>query len=397
MKKVWSVTAAVLFAAVLLLPQAASAAPFVADSYPSANMDGTRIIRAGSTQFIGQSFTAVDGWIDSVTFYMLKLGNPSGNAVARLYAHTGTYGTDSRPGTVLATSSFVALSEITATGGTIQAVTFPFPTPVQLTAGQNYVVAVQSNNGDSSNYVAVRTDVSFPAHPGNLVSSTNGTTWSVQTITDVGFVVYETLPDTEAPVIAANVSEGASYPTPKIVTFSATDGVDGPVPCTATLDGSAFTSGSSVVVPGPHTLVITASDSVPNTAVSTIHFTVLPPPDTEPPVINSSVAESGSYDAPVAVTFSASDAVDGPVPCGATLNGDPFASGSSIAAPGSYTLVITAADSVPNTSVSTVHFDVTDPPPLVVSTPAASAWTLALLALGGLGLVIAMRKRSAAH
>jgi hypothetical protein len=211
MKNRWVVTVVALLAAALLAPQAATAAPFVADSYSVANVDGTRVCRTGAA-FVGQSFTAMDGWIDSVTLYLVKTGNPSGNAVVRLYTHTGTFGTDSRPGTVLATSASVPLSAITATGSTLQAVSFTFPTPVQLTAGQQYVFAINSPNGDTSNYIAVRTDVSLPTHPGNPTYSTTGSTWTVQTIVDLGFVVYETPLDTNPPVITANVTEGASYP-----------------------------------------------------------------------------------------------------------------------------------------------------------------------------------------
>ena len=184
------------------------------ESYAAANLDGTRVVRTGS-QFVGQSFTAADGWIDSVTLYLVKTGNPSGNATVRLYSHTGTFGTSSRPGTVLATSSSVPLSNITATGSTLQAVNFTFPTPVQLVGGQNYVFAIDSGNGDTSNYIAARTDVTAPTHPGNPTYSASGSTWTVQTIVDVGFIVYETPLDTTGPVITTNVSEGASYPTPR--------------------------------------------------------------------------------------------------------------------------------------------------------------------------------------
>jgi MYXO-CTERM domain-containing protein len=195
-------------------------------------------------------------------------------------------------------------------------------------------------------------------------------------------------------VITVNVAEGGSYAAPKTVTFSANDAAEGPVASTATLNGSPFTSGASVSTPGSYTLVVDASDSVPNSSASTIHFTVTGPTgsDSEGPVIAASVSEGGSYLAPATVTFSAIDAVEGPAPATATLNGNPFTSGSSISALGNYTLVITASDSVPNTSVSTIHFTLAAP---VVSTPASSDWSIALLAVVGLGVAVVVRRRHA--
>ena len=118
----------------------------------------------------------------------------------------------------------------------------------------------------------------------------------------------------------------------------------------------------------------------------------LTPQDTTPPVITvNGVTEGYSGPGPLTVTFSATDAVDGPVPASATLNGNPFTSGSTISAVGSYTLVVTSSDSSGNTATVTRHFTIAAPP-VVVSTPASSAWSLALLGLLGMTAVFSTRR-----
>lgn len=88
-----------------------------------------------------------------------------------------------------------------------------------------------------------------------------------------------TPPDVVAPIITVSgVTNGGTYTMPVTITFSAVDGVDGPVPATATLDSVPFTSGSSVSAIGAHTLVVIAKDAADNLRTETIAFTISAPP-----------------------------------------------------------------------------------------------------------------------
>jgi hypothetical protein len=155
--------------------------------------------------------------------------------------------------------------------------------------------------------------------------------------------------DTSAPVITTNVSEGGFYNSLNL-TYAA--GAD---PCSATLDGSPFASGTPVIANGPHTLVVTSTDLAGNSSTRTVHFTF----DSISPVITvSGVAEGGTYaSAGIAPTFSAGGDI-----CAATLDGVAFASGTLVKAVGSHTLVVSATDLAGNGASKTVHFTIAAPP-----------------------------------
>ena len=75
---------------------------FVADSSSTSAGESTVYSDVPGT---GQSFTGNGGTLDSCVFELGKSGSPTGNAVAKIYNHTGTYGTSSKPtGAALATS-----------------------------------------------------------------------------------------------------------------------------------------------------------------------------------------------------------------------------------------------------------------------------------------------------
>ncbi len=88
-----------------------------------------------------------------------------------------------------------------------------------------------------------------------------------------------------------------------------------------------------------------------------IHFHDLPEPDTIAPVITLACVEDGAtYAGPVTPSFSAADTALKSVT--ATLNGVPFATCSTIAEEGAYTLTVTAVDTSGNTSAETVAFTI---------------------------------------
>ncbi|WP_042167106.1 DNRLRE domain-containing protein, partial [Paenibacillus gorillae] len=147
-------------------------------------------------------------------------------------------------------------------------------------------------------------------------------------VTNVTFTIDKT------PPTVSGVANGQSYNTNRTITYS--DGA-------ATLDGALFTSGSVVSGEGTHTLIVT--DAADN--VTTIVFTI----DKTAPVV-SGVTNNVLYNTNRTVTFNEGTA---------TLNGNPFISGTAVSADGVYTLVVTDAAG----NVTNVTFTIDKTPPTV--------------------------------
>src|SRR3990170_1331257 len=94
------------------------------DSYSETNADGYGNLHNDATK-IGQSFNASFGaTLNTCQFYLKKTGSPTGNAVAKLYAHSGTYGTSSiATGAALATSGTLNVATLT-TSAVLKTFTF---------------------------------------------------------------------------------------------------------------------------------------------------------------------------------------------------------------------------------------------------------------------------------
>ncbi|MBH5318631.1 S-layer homology domain-containing protein [Paenibacillus sp. GSMTC-2017] len=137
--------------------------------------------------------------------------------------------------------------------------------------------------------------------------------------------------DKTAPIVSG-VTNGASYNTDKTITFS-----DG----TATLNDTAFSSGSTVSSEGVYTLVV--ADAAGNSA--TITFTIN---KTAPTV--TGVTYGASYNTDRTITFSEGTA---------TLNDIAFSSGATVSAEGAYTLVVT--DAAGNSAIITFTINKTAP------------------------------------
>lgn len=162
-------------------------------SYSESNQDGMVNIGDGTTTGIAQSFatpaatanTNARGCFARAKFYLKKVGNPTGNIVAKLYAHSGTMGATSVPtGSALATSNSVSASSLT---GTLTLTDFVFPAAwYQFAANTNYVIAMEYSSGDASNYVQVGVDNSTPGHAGNS-STFAAAAWAPLATRDVCF------------------------------------------------------------------------------------------------------------------------------------------------------------------------------------------------------------------
>lgn len=168
-------------------------------TYSQTNQDTLVAIGDGTTTGLAQSFaspaattnTNARGCFHSARFYMRKVGTPTGNATAKLYAHSGTLGSSSVPtGTALATSNNFDVSTLT---GTLAWVDFFFPPAsglwYQFAASTNYCIAIEYSGGDASNYIQVGVDASSPGHAGNVATYASST-WTANAAQDACFNAY---------------------------------------------------------------------------------------------------------------------------------------------------------------------------------------------------------------
>ena len=157
-----------------------------ADSYATTNQDVGFLLGGAYETAHGQSFTGNGGRLAVGTFYIYKSGTPGGTVSAKLYEHTGTFGTSSLPtGSPIATSNTIDVTSL----GSWATVNFTFSTAPTITASTKYCIVVDYSGGDASNYLSVGADGSSPSHGGNKVTWT-GSAWAYDTAYDIIFYVY---------------------------------------------------------------------------------------------------------------------------------------------------------------------------------------------------------------
>lgn len=180
---------------VRLLDPVAQTGFVTADSYSETSQDSDAALQdtvGADLSAIGQSFIGNDGALLKCTFYLKKSGAPTGNAVAKVYAHAGTFGATSIPtGTPLATSSPVDVSSLT-TSHVLTGFSFTGANQIILASGTPYVVVLEYSGGSGGNVVQAGIDISAPTHGGNL-STFGGGTWSPLVGFDACFYVYTAL------------------------------------------------------------------------------------------------------------------------------------------------------------------------------------------------------------
>jgi len=142
----------------------------------------------------GQSFNNVNAiTLDSCKFYLKKYGSPTGNAVARIYAMTGTLGVNGVPtGSPLATSDNFNIATLTTS---YQLITFTFSgaNKIDLSANTNYVIVMDWTNTGNPSFTGINfgEDTTSSTAPGNLCYSSDGTNWSTTgSLYDCLFYVY---------------------------------------------------------------------------------------------------------------------------------------------------------------------------------------------------------------
>lgn len=142
---------------------------------------------SGTRSAVGQTFKGKDAKAGLVSFYLGKYGSPTGSVYAKIYEHTGTFGTSGIPtGSPLATSEPIDVSSLTAYPD-YDMETFDWEEPYQLEREKDYVVTCEYSGGDSSNLVFILTDDTSPSHEGNMVLYT--TEWIASTSYAVDFTL----------------------------------------------------------------------------------------------------------------------------------------------------------------------------------------------------------------
>ena len=151
-----------------------------------------------SVSSIGQSFNSSgDHRITSAQFYVRKVGAPSGNATAVLYAHSGVFGTSSVPtGAALATSDPVDVSTF---GAALGLITFNFTGVNQYLMDSEVLYCIAFINPgtgvmNATNRVEFGRNNTAGGHPGNEFIYQNNA-WVAIAGSDAIFYVYaEALP-----------------------------------------------------------------------------------------------------------------------------------------------------------------------------------------------------------
>lgn len=156
-------------------------------SYAQSNQDADQIVGDTTTDAAGQSFLGNGETLLTADLWLKKVVAPTGNAVCKIYASTGTDPNRTPTGAALATSGNV---DVTGIGGSYALETFTFSTPYVLTSGTTYFLALEFT-GDATNYLHWGTDTSSPTYANNNFA-TYTTSWAAASTTDGCFYVYTT-------------------------------------------------------------------------------------------------------------------------------------------------------------------------------------------------------------
>lgn len=161
------------------------------DSYNEVPYGGDRSIGSTDTAY-GQSFLASANYtLTACRFYLRKHAQylPTGSAYAKIYTHSGTYGTNSVPtGDPLATSGAIDVTTLSVYPDYAWvSFTFSGENQIALVSGTRYVVAVEYT-GSGTSLIQIELDASSPSHGGNSSYLTGS--WVSYPGWDLAFEVY---------------------------------------------------------------------------------------------------------------------------------------------------------------------------------------------------------------
>jgi hypothetical protein len=197
------------------------------------------IYGGGTYEGAGQSITGDGNKLTSVTLKLRKVGSPTGNAVVKLYTHSGTFGTSSVPTTpLLATSKNINVANL-QTSLTDEKIEFDDSEFFTLVNTTKYVIAIEYSGGGASDYIEVGYDAAG-AHGGNM-STYNGATWTAVAADDLYFYVR-----TNADVTVGTLN-GANPDGSKLVYDGTPEGVTN-INVSVTIEITGVTEGARCVI-----------------------------------------------------------------------------------------------------------------------------------------------------
>jgi hypothetical protein len=164
-----------------------------AGAYSETNQDATTSLN--NTVFgAGQSFVGNGSALISARFFLKKASSPTGQAFAKVYAHTGSFGTASVPtGAALATSLPLDVSTLTTSYALID-FKFTGANQITLTNATNYVVTIEYADGTVGNTLDVGRDGSAPTASGNFATFSSAI-WTAVSGSDMCFYVMTGIQD----------------------------------------------------------------------------------------------------------------------------------------------------------------------------------------------------------
>lgn len=160
------------------------------DNWNDTNQDTVNSL-SGAYTAIGQGFTGTANALSACKFFMKKTGTITGNAYAKLYAHSGTYGTTGVPtGTALATSDSFDVSTLTTAFRSVS-LKFSGANKYVMTASTKYFIVLEYTLSGTGS-LDLGSD-SASGYTGNMAEY-NGS-WVANSGVDLCFYVYGMSPN----------------------------------------------------------------------------------------------------------------------------------------------------------------------------------------------------------
>jgi len=164
------------------------------DSY-SGSLQGSNGVSSGGYIYIGNTFHVTNAdRLSYCKFHLSHLNSPTGYLYAKIYAITGTPGTNAVPtGSALATSEAIDASTVSQTDqppATEYTFIFTGANKISLSANTNYAVILYFNATGSGSDI-LYTATHYPNEiTGNYITSTNGSSWAADVNRNMLFKVY---------------------------------------------------------------------------------------------------------------------------------------------------------------------------------------------------------------
>jgi hypothetical protein len=171
----------------------------IVDSYPIGSEDGVTFLSSDYNSQMGQSFTSKANCkpLSAVACLLSSQGTLAGTMVSKIYTHTGTFGVNGIPDTLVATSDTVNVSAVTDHGDYIKRLVpfiFSDANRVILTPQQHYFAVIEYTGGGGSNTILVHEINTNPSHSGNVAYGTVGYSWYSDNTRDFCFYVFQDNP-----------------------------------------------------------------------------------------------------------------------------------------------------------------------------------------------------------